>query len=185
MLACYSFIGSSCNCSCAHIHPCPPSSFQVYLNERDKPEVGSGLNRPAEITLLRVFKLHKETDRPVTDEKAIEGFVRKLKKVRVCVWGVCVWGKKGAFKGGLVIMMQAMHLFTLGCFRVAGLLIMMQAIHLFTLCWFIAAPTVFVVCPPINHALPTSSTLLPLLAGHSGAGCPIYQLRCSNGRMEV
>ena len=56
-------------------------SVEVYLDDEIKPEVGDGLNRPAEVTMLKVFKMDKETGRPTQDPEAVERFSRKLKKV--------------------------------------------------------------------------------------------------------
>ena len=54
---------------------------QVYLEEADKPAVGEGLNRPAEVTLHKVWRMDKATNRPTTDAEAISRFERKLKKL--------------------------------------------------------------------------------------------------------
>lgn len=51
------------------------------MEEADKPEVGEGLNRAAEVTLHRVFRLDKATNRPVTDPSNLEKYERKLKRV--------------------------------------------------------------------------------------------------------
>ncbi|PSC76893.1 nuclear pore complex NUP98A isoform B [Micractinium conductrix] len=56
-------------------------SIEVYLDESQKPEVGRGLNKPAEVTMLRILKLDKESGRPTADPEAIDRFTRKLKKV--------------------------------------------------------------------------------------------------------
>ena len=53
----------------------------MYLDEALKPEVGSGLNRPAEVTMLRVHKLDKDTGRPTIDPEAVARFERKLRRV--------------------------------------------------------------------------------------------------------
>lgn len=52
---------------------------QVYLNDSDKPEIGVGLNKPAEITILDCFKIDKATGRPTTDPKVLAAFVKRLK----------------------------------------------------------------------------------------------------------
>ena len=59
----------------------PQCRAQVYLDEGSKPEVGEGLNREAEVTLLKVFRMDKATQRPSTDPTAIEKFTKKLKKL--------------------------------------------------------------------------------------------------------
>ena len=46
--------------------------LQVYLDESQKPEVGRGLNRPAEVTMLRIHKLDKDSGRPTQDPEAID-----------------------------------------------------------------------------------------------------------------
>lgn len=56
-------------------------AVEVYLDDENKPEVGDGLNRPAEVTMLKVFKIDKETGRPTQDPESVERFTRKLKKV--------------------------------------------------------------------------------------------------------
>jgi nuclear pore complex protein Nup98-Nup96 len=56
-------------------------SVEVYLDEEAKPEVGQGLNRPAEVTMLKVFKIDKESGKPTQYPEAVERFTRKLKKV--------------------------------------------------------------------------------------------------------
>ncbi|KAL4425557.1 hypothetical protein ABPG75_009573 [Micractinium tetrahymenae] len=56
-------------------------SIEVYLDEANKPEVGHGLNRPAEVTMLRIHKLDKDSGKPTADPEAIDRFTRKLKKV--------------------------------------------------------------------------------------------------------
>ena len=68
--------------SCCH-HICLQSAWrlQVYLDEEDKPEVGEGLNRAAEVTLHKVFKLDRATNRPSTAPADIEKYERKLKRL--------------------------------------------------------------------------------------------------------
>ncbi len=55
--------------------------LQVYLDENEKPEIGEGLNKSAEVTLHKVFRIDKATNRPTTDSEAIARFERKLKKL--------------------------------------------------------------------------------------------------------
>lgn len=43
--------------------------------------MGEGLNRAAEVTLHKVFKLDKATNRPTTEPGEIEKYERKLKKL--------------------------------------------------------------------------------------------------------
>ena len=56
-------------------------SVEVYLDDRNKPDIGSGLNRAAEITMLKVFKIEKSTGKPTKDPEMVERYARKLKKV--------------------------------------------------------------------------------------------------------
>lgn len=56
-------------------------SVEVYLEGGAKPDVGEGLNRPAEVTMLKVFKLDKDTGKPTQEAEAVERFTRKLKKI--------------------------------------------------------------------------------------------------------
>ncbi len=46
--------------------------LQVYLDDASKPEVGHGLNKAAEVTMLRVHRLDKTTGKPTTDPEAID-----------------------------------------------------------------------------------------------------------------
>jgi nuclear pore complex protein Nup98-Nup96 len=46
-----------------------------------KPEVGIELNKPAEVTMLNVFKIDKATGKPTTDAEALERFTRKLRRL--------------------------------------------------------------------------------------------------------
>ena len=55
--------------------------LQVYLDENEKPEIGEGLNKSAEVTLHKVHRIDKATNRPTTDKEAIARFERKLKKL--------------------------------------------------------------------------------------------------------
>ena len=59
----------------------PNLDAQVYLEEADKPAVGEGLNKGAEVTLHKVWRMDKATNRPTTDPEAISRFERKLKKL--------------------------------------------------------------------------------------------------------
>lgn len=45
-----------------------------------KPPVGEGLNRPAEVTLLRVYKRDRESGAVVRDPASVNKFVQRLKK---------------------------------------------------------------------------------------------------------
>lgn len=56
-------------------------SVEVYLEGSDKPDVGSGLNKSAEITMLKIFKTDTSTGKPTQDPEAVERFTRKLKKI--------------------------------------------------------------------------------------------------------
>lgn len=51
----------------------------MYLDENEKPEIGEGLNKSAEVTLHKVYRIDKKTNRPTTDKEAIGKFERKLK----------------------------------------------------------------------------------------------------------
>jgi nuclear pore complex protein Nup98-Nup96 len=55
-------------------------SVEVYPESSDKPPVGEGLNKPAVITLLKIFKIDEATKKPTKDPEKIEKFVRKIKK---------------------------------------------------------------------------------------------------------
>jgi len=52
----------------------------VYPNENDKPEIGKGLNKQAEITLYKCWPHDKSTNRPTDDPTEVEAFVKKLKR---------------------------------------------------------------------------------------------------------
>lgn len=45
-----------------------------------KHDLGDGLNKPAEITLYKIFKRDKSTGQPTTDPKEQEKFARKLQE---------------------------------------------------------------------------------------------------------
>lgn len=53
--------------------------MQVYLDDRRKPEIGEGLNKPAEITILGCYKMDKTTGQPTKDPKSVAQFVKRLK----------------------------------------------------------------------------------------------------------
>ena len=55
-------------------------SVEVYPESSKKPPVGEGLNKPAMITLLKIFKIDEATKKPTKDPEKIEKFVRKIKK---------------------------------------------------------------------------------------------------------
>ena len=55
--------------------------LQVYLDDSDKPEIGEELNRAAEVTLHKIYKVDKTTNRPSTDPADFEKYERKLKKL--------------------------------------------------------------------------------------------------------
>jgi len=55
-------------------------SVEVYPESSNKPPVGEGLNKPATITLLKIFKTDEDTRKPTKDPEKIERFVRKIKK---------------------------------------------------------------------------------------------------------
>lgn len=48
--------------------------MEVYLDDDSKPDVGKGLNKPALVTMERIFKLDKSTGRPTTDPEAIDRY---------------------------------------------------------------------------------------------------------------
>jgi hypothetical protein len=52
----------------------------VYPNENDKPAIGEGLNKPADITLFKCWPHDKVTNRPTEDPAEIEAFIKKLKR---------------------------------------------------------------------------------------------------------
>lgn len=54
---------------------------QVYLDEADKPDTGLGLNKEARVTLHKVHRMDKATNRPTTDPDTIARFERRLKKL--------------------------------------------------------------------------------------------------------
>jgi len=56
-------------------------SIDVYPDETTKPPVGNGLNRPAVITMLNIFKLDKATGLPTKDPELVEKYSKKLKAV--------------------------------------------------------------------------------------------------------
>ena len=58
----------------------PWCALQVYFDEGEKPEIGQGLNKSAEVTLLGVYKMDKATGQPTTDPAAIDKFIKRLKQ---------------------------------------------------------------------------------------------------------
>ncbi len=46
----------------------------MYLEDdhESKPGVGQGLNKPAVVTMERIFKIDKDTGRPTADQEAID-----------------------------------------------------------------------------------------------------------------
>jgi len=52
----------------------------VYPNEKDKPAIGEGLNKQADITLFKCWPHDKLTNRPTDDPAEIEAFIKKLKR---------------------------------------------------------------------------------------------------------
>lgn len=51
------------------------------MDKAEKPPIGEGLNKPAEVVLLGVYKIDKATGARVTDAAAIDSFVRRLKRL--------------------------------------------------------------------------------------------------------
>ncbi|GJQ11668.1 hypothetical protein GpartN1_g3459.t1 [Galdieria partita] len=51
----------------------------VYPNESEKPEIGVGLNKPAKVSLHKVWKTDKKTGQPLKDVASITNFTAKLK----------------------------------------------------------------------------------------------------------
>lgn len=56
-------------------------AVEVYPDEATKPDVGSGLNRTAEVTLLGVYKTDSATGAPTADPAAIQKFNRRLRSL--------------------------------------------------------------------------------------------------------
>lgn len=56
---------------------------QVYVEKpgQDKPELGEGLNKPAEVTLYNVFKRDKETGEPLKDPASVEAYRKRLMRL--------------------------------------------------------------------------------------------------------
>ena len=54
--------------------------LQVH-NEDDRPEAGQALNKPAEVTLLNVYKRDKATGDAQKDPASVDAYVRRLKKL--------------------------------------------------------------------------------------------------------
>jgi hypothetical protein len=58
----------------------------VYPNESDKPSIGEGLNKQAEITFFKCWTTDKITNRPTDDPVELEAFTKKLRR-RCRKWG--------------------------------------------------------------------------------------------------
>ena len=56
-------------------------AIDVYPDSSVKPPVGHGLNRPAVITLMNVYKKDKATGKPTKDPEVVEKHTRKLKSI--------------------------------------------------------------------------------------------------------
>ena len=56
-------------------------SIEVYPDSSVKPPVGQGLNCPAVVSMLKVFKTDKATGEPTKDPEVVEKFTRKLKRI--------------------------------------------------------------------------------------------------------
>lgn len=54
--------------------------YPRYDGAPQKPDLGDGLNKPAEITLYKIFKRDKATGEPITDPKEQQKFARKLEE---------------------------------------------------------------------------------------------------------
>lgn len=52
----------------------------VYKDESKKPPIGQGLNKPAEVTLLKVICINKKTGQKITDGPRIEKYRNLLNK---------------------------------------------------------------------------------------------------------
>jgi len=52
--------------------------LEVYPDETEKPPEGTGLNQPATVSLLKVFKIDKSTGKPSTDPAAVKKFRKRL-----------------------------------------------------------------------------------------------------------
>ncbi|KAJ8908143.1 hypothetical protein NDN08_008237 [Rhodosorus marinus] len=56
-----------------------PREVIVYADEDDKPALGEGLNKPAEVTLEKIFRKDKKTGQKLDDDASIESLVKRLK----------------------------------------------------------------------------------------------------------
>jgi hypothetical protein len=52
----------------------------IYPNEKDKPAIGDGLNKHADVTLFKCWPHDKVTNRPTEDPAEVEAFIKKLKR---------------------------------------------------------------------------------------------------------
>lgn len=57
------------------------NDVQAYPDESQRPEMGEGLNKRAEVTLHKVYRMDKESGKPTADKERIDKFVGKLKKL--------------------------------------------------------------------------------------------------------